>query len=152
MRECNRQMGVEQANRRIKLKERKGEDGCGSHPVRQQPEEKVLVAHEGIPGKRIGSRQGHQDRNHGVHGHVDDGVYVAPVPGRIGEDLDIVCQCPSLREQREPGKDFIGCLETHRDEPVDRQHQEEDVNHGNQAFQTHDGSPQDLLSFIVISV
>ena len=124
-------MGVEQADRGIELKERQREHSRRRHAVGQQPEEQVLVAQEPVARERIGRRQRHRDRDDGVHHHIDDRVDVAPIPGWIGEDRDRHSCAASVacgKSEKPPRISFR--LEAHIDEPVDRQHQEDDVEDG----------------------
>jgi hypothetical protein len=60
--------------------------------------------------------------------------------------VDVVLQRPGLREQGEPGKDLVGGLEAHRDEPIDRQHQEQDVKAGTRFL----SRMMVLLNFVVV--
>src|SRR3546814_4896618 len=58
---------------------------------------------------------------------VDDRVDVAAVPGRVGQDLYVARHGELGREPREAAEDLVRGLERHVQEPVDRQHQEDDV-------------------------
>src|SRR3546814_20988848 len=68
---------------------------------------------------------------------VDDRVDVAAVPGRVGQDLYVARHGELGREPREAAADLVRGLERHVQEPVDRQHQEDDVESRHQPAVTH---------------
>jgi hypothetical protein len=57
VRQRHRPRRVEQVDRGIEIEERQRVDRGRRHPVRQQPEEQMLVAEEAIARKRIRCRQ-----------------------------------------------------------------------------------------------
>ena len=128
-------MGVEQVHGRVELEEGQREHRGRGHAVGQQPEEQVLVTEEAVAREGIGGRQCDADRDHRVDADVDQRVDVAVVPGRVGEDRLVVVQREFLREQAECPEDLVGGLERHVQQPVDRQHQEQDVDKRDEPFE-----------------
>mmetsp|Transcript_22313 Transcript_22313/g.35566 ORF Transcript_22313/g.35566 Transcript_22313/m.35566 type:complete len:286 (-) Transcript_22313:1486-2343(-) len=127
MRQRHRQMRVKKAHRRIKLKERQGEHRRRGHSIGQQPEEQRLVAKEPVAREGVGRRQRHTDRNDRVQRHVDDRVEIAPIPAWVGKDHPVILQRKGLRKQAEARQDLVRGPETHGHQPIDRQHQKQDV-------------------------
>ena len=104
-------MRVKKADRGIKLEEGQGEDRRRGHAVREQPEEELLVAEEPVARKGVGGGQGDGDWDHRVQRDIDDRVDITPVPGRIGEDDDVVVEGESLGEEAEPVLEGVGLPE-----------------------------------------
>jgi hypothetical protein len=61
---------VEEADARIELKEGQEEDSRRRHPVREEPEEEVLVAEERVAREGVRGGERHRDREDGVDGDV----------------------------------------------------------------------------------
>jgi len=120
-------MRVDQAHGRVELEERQREDGGRRHPVREQPEEQVLVAHEVVAAEGIGGRQRHGDRDDRVHHHVDQRVDVTHVPAGIGQDHRIVAEGQVRREEGKRAGDLGVGLQAHVQKPVDRDQEEQEV-------------------------
>jgi hypothetical protein len=118
---------VEQAEGGIELEEWQGEHGGGRHAVGEQPEEQVLVAEEAVAREGVGGGQGYGDGDDGVETDIDQRVAEHGAPAFIRENLHVIVEVERLREEREARGDLEVRLETHRDEPIDRRHQEENV-------------------------
>ena len=110
MRQRDRQVGVKQSNRGIKLKERQSEDRRRGHAVCQQPKGQLLVPQKPIARKRIGRRQRNADGNHCVQRYIDDRVEIAPIPAWIRENHPIVVDGERLRKQAKARQDFARVL------------------------------------------
>ncbi len=127
MRQRHRDVRVEQADRRVELEEGQREHRRRRHAVGQQPEEQVLVAEEAVAREGVGRGQRRGDRDHRVQRDVGDRVHIAHVPGGVVEDRRVVGEREGLRPGREAAEDLVRRLERHVEQPVDRQHQEDDV-------------------------
>ena len=130
VRERDGDVGVEQSEGGIELEEWQGEHGGGRHAVGKQPEEQVFVAEEAVTREGIGGGQRDSDGDYRVEADIDQRVAEHGAPAFVGEHLHIVVEVKRLREEREARRDLEVGLEAHRDEPVDRRHQEEDVERG----------------------
>ncbi len=87
----------------------------------------MLVAQEAVAREGVCRRQRYRNRDYRVDDDVGNRVDVAVVPGRVGEDLDVVAEREVLWPQGEHAEDLVGGLERHVQQPIDRQHQEQDV-------------------------
>jgi hypothetical protein len=125
VRQRHRPGRIEQIYRRVQIEERQRVDRRRRHPVRQQPEEQMLVAEEAVAGKGVGRRQRDRDRDHRVDDDIFQRVDVTGIPALVGEDQGIVGDGRPVRPQRHRRDDLLVGLEAHIDQPVDRQQQED---------------------------
>ena len=124
MRQCDSNVRVKQPDRRIQLEERQGKHGRRRHPVGQQPEKQVIVAHEPVSAEGVGRRQRDAQTDGGVQHHIDQRIHIPHVPGRIGEDGDVVVKGQIAGKQRKLTQDLCVGLQAHVKQPVDWQQQE----------------------------
>jgi hypothetical protein len=78
----------------------------------------MLVAEEAIARKGVRGGQGDHYRDDGVDDDVDQGVDIAVVPSRVGEDFQIVLEGELLRPERERPQNLVGGFEGHADQPA----------------------------------
>ena len=87
----------------------------------------MLVAQKTIAAKGIGRWQGDTDRDDHIDQYIDDRIDIAVVPRRIGENDAVISQRRIVWKKGEGREYFLIRLEAHIDEPIDRQHQKNDV-------------------------
>jgi hypothetical protein len=87
----------------------------------------MLIAQETVTREGISRRQRGRDRDDRIHQHIGYRIEVAVVPGRIGEYFLVVFKREIPRPQGKDVENFVRRLERHIHQPVNRQHQEQDV-------------------------
>ena len=112
-----------EAKGRIQLKKWQDKNRRWRHAIGKQPEEEMLVSQEFIAREGIGGRQSDADGDNHVHHYIGKRIDVTVVPRRIGKNGDVVGDLNRRRGKR--GQDLLISLETHVQQPIQRQHQED---------------------------
>jgi hypothetical protein len=107
----------------------------------------MLVAEEAIARKRVGGRERNRNRKRCVDEHINKRIEITPVPGWVREYLRVIVEGKIPGPQGKLSKNLVGRLERHIQEPINRQHKEQDIDEGHQVAQPHY-----LSSFFIISV
>jgi hypothetical protein len=127
MRQGHGDVGVDQVHGGIELEIGQQENRRRGHAVGQQPEKHLPVAQELEARKGIGRGQGKGQGHDRVQADIDHGIDIARVPGRVGEDLDVVGKGEVGRIQGKGTQDIGIAAQGHVEHPVDGYKQQHEI-------------------------
>ncbi|VTR68894.1 hypothetical protein DESC_720272 [Desulfosarcina cetonica] len=131
-------MGVDQPEGGVQLKIGQQENRWRGHAVGQQPEKHLPVPEKFIAREGIRRRQGKGQGDDRVETDINHGVDVTRVPGRIGEDLDIILERQVLRIEGESTQDVRVAAQGHVQHPVDGYRDQHEIENQGGGFDLHD--------------